>query len=189
MIYTKTGDKGSTSLVGGTRVEKFDIRVECYGTLDELNSFIGIIYDMANEQKDFIEKLDKSVIGELFRIINVIFNAEAIVACEKKDILDVLTKVNEDDISMLEKRIDSFSAQLPEFRSFILPCGDVLVSHIHAARTICRRAERLLCRLGAEQESVDQNVMKFINRLSDYFFMLSRAVLNAKGKEEILWKP
>ncbi|HPE54921.1 MAG TPA: cob(I)yrinic acid a,c-diamide adenosyltransferase [Bacteroidales bacterium] len=178
-IYTKGGDKGQTSLLGGTRVSKYDIRIEAYGTLDELNSFIGIVRDM-NIGKDHKEAL--------LKIQYKIFEAESHLAADKPEQTEKLPRITEDDIVFLEKEIDRMNESLPELRSFILPGGHVVVSYCHVCRTICRRAERLTIKL-SELYQVDERILKYLNRLSDYFFVLARMIGKELGTTEVLWKP
>ena len=178
-IYTKGGDKGQTSLLGGTRVSKYDIRIEAYGTLDELNSFIGIVRDM-NIGKDHKETL--------LKIQYKIFEAESHLAADKPEQTEKLPRITEDDIVFLEKEIDRMNESLPELRSFILPGGHVVVSYCHVCRTICRRAERLTIKL-SELYQVDERILKYLNRLSDYFFVLARMIGKELGTTEVLWKP
>ncbi|MCK9162899.1 MAG: cob(I)yrinic acid a,c-diamide adenosyltransferase [Bacteroidales bacterium] len=192
MIYTKTGDKGTTSLVGGKRVPKYDLRVECYGTLDELNCHLGLVRDLLAQRERKLGKSKKEIESnfinvELLSIINTIFNAQAIVACEDPNI-KTLPPVKDEHILMLEKRIDLLEGELPKFKSFILPTGYYIFSEMQVSRTVCRRAERLLCKLN-DKEGVDDQVLIFINRLSDYLFILARKVLIDRGREEILWIP
>lgn len=178
-IYTKGGDKGQTSLLGGSRVPKYDDRIEAYGTLDELNSFIGLVrdQDIAQRYKDV-----------LLQIQHVIFVAESNLAADKAEHLERLPKVTESEIELLEREIDHMNLDLPELRSFILPGGHVAVSLCHVARTICRRSERLTIKL-SEKHPVDQLIIKYLNRLSDYFFVLARKVGKDLNAEETLWKP
>ena len=192
MIYTKTGDKGTTSLVGGTRVPKYDLRVECYGTLDELNCNLGLVRDLIIKRerklgKSNIEVMKDLNVMELLSIINTLFNAQAIVACEKDDVKKVIPLVRDEDIYMLEKRIDQLEKELPPMKNFILPTGYYISSHINISRTVCRRAERLLCKLN-DEKGVDENVLKYINRLSDYLFILSRKFMKDNKREEIIWE-
>lgn len=192
MIYTKTGDNGTTSLVGGTRVPKYDLRVECYGTLDELNCNLGLVRDLIIKRerklgKSNIEVMKDLNVMELLSIINTLFNAQAIVACEKDDVKKVIPLVRDEDIDMLEKRIDRLEKELPPMKNFILPTGYYISSHINISRTVCRRAERLLCKLN-DEKGVDENVLKYINRLSDYLFILSRKFMKDNKREEIIWK-
>ncbi len=178
-IYTKGGDKGQTSLLGGTRVPKYDNRIEAYGTLDELNSFIGIVRDM---------NIGKYYKESLLTIQHKIFAAESHLASDKPENTEKLPKVTENDIIFLEKEIDDMNEHLPELRSFILPGGHVIVSYCHVCRTICRRAERLTIKL-SEHYPIDERILKYLNRLSDYFFVLARKIGHDLGAPETLWKP
>lgn len=192
MIYTKTGDEGTTSLVGGTRVPKYDLRVECYGTLDELNCNLGLLRDLIIKKERKLGKSKTEVMNdlnviELLSIINTLFNAQAIVACEKDDIKKTIPTITDENIIMLEKRIDLLEKELPPMKNFILPTGYYISSHINISRTVCRRAERLLCKLN-DEKGVNENVLKYINRLSDYLFILSRKFMKDKKREEIIWK-
>ncbi len=161
-IYTKTGDKGETSLIGGTRVPKFHDRIEAYGTVDELNSYIGLIRDQVE---------DHHYRAVLLEIQDRLFTAESLLAADKPS--KPLPGLIEEDILLLEKEIDAMNAELPELHSFILPGGHVLVSHCHVARCICRRTERLIIKL-AINYSVEEIIIKYFNRLSDYLFVLAR---------------
>ncbi len=175
-IYTKTGDKGETSLIGGTRVPKYHDRIEAYGTVDELNSYIGLIRDQ------LVNNHYKEV---LLEIQDRLFTAESLLAAVKET--KTLPQLNEDDILLLEKEIDEMNTQLPELHSFILPGGDVIVSHCHIARCICRRTERIIIRL-ATNYPVDEIIIKYFNRLSDYLFVLARKLGNDLNVTESLWK-
>lgn len=178
-IYTKQGDKGETSLIGGTRVPKHDKRIEAYGTMDELNSFIGLIRDQA------INDYYKEVIIE---IQNKLFTAEALIASDKPENTADLPKISEDDIIFLEKEIDKMNENLPELKSFILPGGNTTVSYCHIARTICRRAERLTIKI-TDKYKIDQIIVKYLNRLSDYLFVLSRKLSIDLNATETHWNP
>jgi cob(I)alamin adenosyltransferase len=177
-IYTKKGDKGETSLIGGSRVEKSDLRIEAYGTLDELNSFIGLIRDFSvdQEQKDTIGKIQSHV-----------FIAESIYAADSETSLESLPKLTEQDIELLEHEIDHMNEHLPELKNFIIPGGHPVVSYCHIARTVCRRAERLLVKLHLNDPH-HELVNKYINRLSDYLFVLARFVGRELGVGEQIWK-
>ncbi len=175
-IYTKTGDKGETSLIGGTRVPKYHDRIEAYGTVDELNSYIGLIRDQ------LVNNHYKEV---LLEIQDRLFTAESLLAAVKET--KTLPQLNEDDILLLEKEIDEMNTQLPELHSFILPGGDVIVSHCHIARCICRRTERIIIRL-ATNYPVDEIIIIYFNRLSDYLFVLARKLGNDLNVTESLWK-
>jgi cob(I)alamin adenosyltransferase len=176
-IYTKTGDKGLTSLLGGTRVSKGHERVEAYGTMDELNSFIGLIRDhVASEHYRAVLKT----------IQEKIFIAESWVASDPEIRTKKLPLISQKDIRMLEKEIDEMNKALPELRHFILPGGAPVVSYCHIARTVCRRAERIVIRL-REKTEVDVIIIKYLNRLSDYFFVLARKTGHDLGAPEVQW--
>ena len=177
-IYTKTGDKGKTSLVGGSRVSKSNIRLEAYGAVDELNSYLGLIKD---------QKIKKHYCKIILEIQCRLFDAGSILACDKKEISAKLQKINEEDILLLENEIDSMSKGLPELKSFILPGGNTITSYCHIARCVCRRAERTISLLSNESP-VDEMILKYINRLSDYLFVLARKIAQDKGSDEILLK-
>ena len=179
-IYTKTGDKGETSLLGGKRVPKYHLRIEAYGTLDELNSFIGYLRDQLDDLRD------REV---LFDVQEKLFTAESILAADTTaEIAMSLPRIRESDIRLLEVEIDRIDQLLPELRSFILPGGHPLVSLCHICRTVCRRAERLSIRLAAEV-TVDELVIQYLNRLSDYLFMLARKLTKDNGITDVVWKP
>ena len=177
MIYTKTGDKGETSLSGGTRVKKYDLRVECYGTIDELVSYLGLVRDCFNS-----EHLTREVV----KIQRILFNCESLISSESEEVKSRMPKVKEEDVKFLERRIDTMNDELPALKAFLIPGGSRTSSHIHVARTICRRAERLCVRLN-ENNPVDDIVLQFLNRLSDYLFVLSRYILKHKGRKETYW--
>ncbi|MFL5752761.1 MAG: cob(I)yrinic acid a,c-diamide adenosyltransferase [Bacteroidia bacterium] len=178
-IYTKTGDKGQTSLIGGTRLPKHNIRIEAYGTVDELNSNIGLIRDQqidANSKKILIEIQDR------------LFTIGSLLAADPEKNKMKLPQVNEEDIVLLEKEIDKMNETLPEMKQFVLPGGHTTVSFCHIARCVCRRAERSVLKL-AETEKVEEIIYKYLNRLSDYLFVLSRKFTQDLNAEEIPWKP
>ena len=178
-IYTKTGDKGQTSLFGGKRVAKHDIRIEAYGTVDELNSYIGLIRD---------QEIDKNSITILLEIQDRLFTVGSILATEPGNTKVKVPKISEDDISLLETEIDKMNEDLPEMRSFILPGGHTTVSYCHIARCVCRRAERIVSHL-SELEDVELIVLQYLNRLSDYLFVLARKIVVDKAVDEASWKP
>lgn len=178
-IYTKTGDKGQTSLIGGTRLPKHHIRIEAYGTVDELNSHIGLLRDVTD---------DKNTYQLLIQIQDRLFTIGSQLAADPEKNKMQLPPVFEEDIVALEKAIDEIDAQVPEMKSFVLPGGHVYVSYCHIARCVCRRAERAVLRL-AENEKVDEIHGKYLNRLSDYLFMLSRWYTLHLKATEIPWKP
>ncbi len=177
-IYTKTGDKGQTSLIGGTRLPKHHIRIEAYGTVDELNSHLGLLRDVITEEDT--NNLLISIQDRLFTI------GSHLAADPGKNKMQ-LPPIVEEDIVALEKAIDNITAVVPEMKSFVLPGGHVHVSYCHIARCVCRRAERAVLRL-AEQEEVDGIHAKYLNRLSDYLFMLSRWLMHTLNAKEIPWK-
>jgi cob(I)alamin adenosyltransferase len=179
-IYTKTGDKGNTSLIGGTKVPKNDIRIETYGTVDELNSWIGLINDQLK---------DDSLQNELKEIQDRLFTIGSSLATDAEIELKMkLPDLTIDDIQFLEKRIDAMTDELPSMKSFILPGGHVTVSSIHIARCVCRRAERLTVNIQQHELFVDEKVIQYLNRLSDYLFTLARFVGQQLGAKEIPWK-
>ena len=176
-IYTKTGDLGETSLLGGTRVLKSHDRVEAYGTMDELNSFIGLIHD---------QEIDSHLKSMLAIIQEKLFIAESHVAASPGTDTSYLPKINEDDIRLLENEIDEMNKTLPDLKNFLLPGGHTFVSYCHIARTVCRRAERCVIRL-TRQDHTEDIIIKFLNRLSDYLFVLSRKISKDLGVEERKW--
>ena len=177
-IYTKKGDEGKTSLLGGTRVGKHHDRIEAYGTVDELNSYIGLIRD---------QEIDKNYKVQLIKIQNDLFTIGSILASDPEKSKVKIPLISEEDIILLENAIDEWTDVLPEMRSFILPGGHPVVSHIHIARCICRRAERATNRLKSGIES-SALALKYLNRLSDYLFILSRKITMDLHAEEIPWK-
>lgn len=180
-IYTKTGDLGQTSLIGGTKVAKSHIRIESYGTTDELNSYIGLVSD----QIEFAE-----IKGTLKEIQDRLFTIGSSLATDpEKDSKMKLPDLKEEDILYLEQQIDAMNEELPVMKNFILPGGHVAVSTTHIARCICRRAERLCVNLKEHEEFIDPVVIKYLNRLSDYLFVLARYVGHLLQVEEIPWKP
>ncbi len=172
-IYTKNGDSGETSLIGGKKVPKFHLRIECYGTIDELNSFVGFL--CAGE----ISQNDKNF---LFYLQNQLFNVGTILACERG-----IYNFSENEVQNVENQIDKIEEMLPPLRNFILPSGDNLIALCNICRTICRRAERRIVEL-SQEVFVNQEVMKFINRLSDYFFVLGRKLAKERNISEIFWE-
>ncbi len=185
-VYTKTGDKGTTALFGGTRVPKHHIRIESYGTVDELNSYIGLIRDQD------INTLYKNV---LIEVQDRLFTLGAILATPpEKEVLKNGEKrlqnlgITEVDIEYLEKEIDTMEADLPPMTHFVLPGGHTTVSYCHIARCVCRRAERLATHLH-EIEPTDELVLKYLNRLSDYLFVLARKLSHDLHANEVPWIP
>ncbi len=178
-IYTKTGDKGRTALIGGTRVPKYDIRIEAYGTVDELNSYVGLIRD---------QNIDNRSKELLLKIQNRLFTLESSLAQDEKPVARALPVLLAEDVELLEKEIDKMNEQLPDLTAFILPGGHPIVSYCHIARTVCRRAERLVIRMNEEFPTDALNI-QYLNRLSDYFFVLARKFSHDLGIPESLWKP
>lgn len=180
-IYTKTGDKGQTSLIGGTRVPKYHERIEAYGTVDELNSFIGLIRDHAD--------VDKHSIEVLIEIQDRLFTLESHLAEDPEGVLTrKMPELKEDDVVLLEKEIDKMNESLPALSSFILPGGHTLVSFCHVGRTICRRAERVCIRLSSTHQVAEIDI-RYLNRLSDYLFVLARHFSRITNSPETPWKP
>ncbi|MAZ93435.1 MAG: cob(I)yrinic acid a,c-diamide adenosyltransferase [Bacteroidales bacterium] len=177
-IYTKTGDKGMTALIGGQRVPKHHIRIECYGTIDELSSWVGLIRD---------QDISESIKEVLFEIQDRLFTIESLLASDSKNEFN-LPGLDESDVKLLEKQIDHMNENLPNLSSFIISGGHTIVSYSHIARTVCRRAERLVLRL-SEEYDIDNLVLVYLNRLSDYLFILSRRIGHDLGVSENLWKP
>ncbi|MBE0652082.1 MAG: cob(I)yrinic acid a,c-diamide adenosyltransferase [Bacteroidales bacterium] len=178
-IYTKTGDAGFTSLIGGTRVPKYDTRIEAYGTMDELNSFVGLLRDQD------IDEHSKEV---LLEVQDRLFTLESTLAADSERHLKSLPNIKPEDIQLLEKEIDNMNETLPELTSFVLPGGHPTVSYCHIARTICRRAERITIKLN-ESYSLPPVIITYLNRLSDYLFVLARKFSQDFGAKESLWKP
>ena len=177
-VYTKKGDKGKTQLLGGSIVNKDHVKLECYGTIDELNSFIGNIYDQD------LKKFHKEI---LLNIQNQLFNLGSVISFDGKKDKIKLPNITAKNIEMLEKAIDKMEESLPMLKNFILPSGHPTTSKCHIARTVCRRAERNLVTLSKTSE-IDNLHLQYLNRLSDYFFVLSRAVLKENNIEEIEWQ-
>jgi cob(I)alamin adenosyltransferase len=180
-IYTKTGDNGTTSLIGGTKVPKSHLRIEAYGTVDELNSYIGLCKDLLADNQN------KSILQE---IQDRLFTIGSSLACDPIKAPKIrIPDLKESDVVLLEKEIDKRNEVLPEMKNFILPGGHVVVSHLHIARCVCRRAERCCVRLELESLEVDPIIIKYLNRLGDYLFILARYVAHQLKAEEIPWKP
>lgn len=178
-IYTKTGDQGETSLVYGTRVRKDALRIESYGTVDELNSYIGLVRDQE------VNVSRKEILKE---IQDRLFTIGATLATEPDKDRKKIPDLFESDVAFLEQEMDKMDTELPELRYFVLPGGHQSVSFCHLARTVCRRAERLCVSL-AQDEPVDGLVIKYLNRLSDYLFVLSRKMCQELNAEEVKWIP
>lgn len=178
-IYTKTGDKGETSLIGGVRVPKYHLRIESYGTVDELNSYIGLVKDMITDEHA------KEV---LYEIQDRLFTIGSVLASDPEKSKMKIPDLHETDVELLEKEMDAMDENLPELRSFILPGGHPAISTAHVARCICRRAERLVVHLSNESQ-VPEIIAVYLNRLSDYLFVLSRKIATDFNVDEIPWRP
>ena len=176
-IYTKKGDDGSTGLIGGTRVSKSELRIETYGTVDELNSYIGWVRDLST-RGEFSDIL--------IEIQDRLFTIGSHLASDPQKSKMKLPSLSEDDISFLEKNIDEIEAQLPEMKSFILPGGHPAVSCCHVARCVCRRAERLAVSLN-ETQILEPFILKYLNRLSDFLFVLARILAKDVNAVETPW--
>lgn len=180
-IYTKTGDLGKTSLIGGTKVNKSHLRIESYGTIDELNSYIGLVNDLiVDENSRFVLK----------EIQDRLFTIGSSLACDPdKETLMKIPDLKENDISFLENEIDKMNEVLPAMKSFILSGGHVAVSTTHVVRCVCRRAERICVQMQEEGLFIEPLVIKYLNRLSDYLFVLARFIGHLLNVTEIPWKP
>lgn len=178
-IYTKTGDDGTTGLVGGNRVKKYDLRLEAYGTIDELNASLGLLRSL---------ETDEETIQLIVFVQNKLFNIGSRLASDEKgNEFTASLSIKPEDVNVLEIAIDRFEDQLPVLKHFILPGGDQRVAQCHVCRTICRRAERRIVEF-SEQASVETELIKFINRLSDFLFVLARFTGFQKGVDETRWE-
>lgn len=178
-IYTKTGDRGKTSLIGGKRVSKHHIRIEAYGTIDELIAYISLIRDQA---------ISDEIKETLLEILDRLMTCASVLATDNEGASAKLPEILTADIEFLEREIDRYESELVPLQSFIIPGGHPVSSYCHIARTVCRRAERIIIRL-SEELFVPEAVIKYINRLSDYLFVLSRKILKDFNIEEIPWQP
>lgn len=180
-IYTKTGDKGNTSLIGGTKVPKSHLRIEAYGTIDELNSYIGLCRDLLTDDAG------RAVLQE---VQDRLFTIGSALACDPvKEPKMRIPDLKDTDIQFLEKEIDRMTDALPPMKHFILPGGHATISQLHIARCVCRRAERCCVRLELESHEVEAIILQYINRLSDYLFVLARYAGQELQAPEIPWKP
>jgi len=178
-IYTKTGDQGQTSLIGGTRVPKYHLRIEAYGTVDELNSYIGLI--MCQEISTHHQQILKEIQDRLFTV-------GASLAADPEKSKMKIPDLHPEDITLLETEMDVMNEVLPPLKHFVLPGGNTVVSYCHLARCVCRRAERLTVHLAAES-FVDENMTIYLNRLSDYLFVLARKLNQDANTPENIWIP
>ena len=180
-IYTKAGDQGKTSLIGGTRVPKSHIRIETYGTVDELNSFIGLLNDLV---------VDAKINADLKEIQDRLFTVGSSLACDpEKDSALKIPDLKEEDITGLESAMDAMNEVLAPMKSFIIPGGHQAISTAHVARCVCRRAERWCVNMQEEDLFVEVLVIKYLNRLSDYLFTLARYIGHLNGVADLPWKP
>lgn len=188
MVYTKTGDKGTTSLVGGRRVKKCDPRVEAYGSVDELNSHVGLLAEMLRETsaKPGSEEDVEECCRQLKRIQDRLFVVQTLLATEDGEMYKKFPQMADENVVEVERWIDTMDALLPKHNRFVIPGGSMASAQAHVARTVCRRAERMVVRL-AEEENIEEILMKYINRVSDYLFVISRYILMLEGKNEIFW--
>ena len=178
-IYTKTGDRGKTSLIGRTKVSKNNIRIESYGTVDELNSYIGLVGDyLQNDLKSFLKEIQDRL-----------FTIGSSLACDPdKEPLMKIPDLHEEDVVLLENEMDKMNEILPVMKNFILPGGHVAVSTAHIARCVCRRAERWCVAMSENDSHVHPLVIKYLNRLSDYLFVLARYIAQIYDVPEVVWK-
>ena len=177
-IYTKGGDKGETSLIGGRRVPKYHPRIEAYGTVDELMAHTSMLRDLVD---------DPSLKADLLTILDIQMATASVLAIEGENLPAGFPMVGAEQISFLEKRIDQMEASMESLNSFLIPGGDPAVSQAHIARTVCRRTERTILRL-IQEVPIDAAIVQFYNRLSDYFFVFSRKIAGLKGVEQKPWK-
>ena len=179
-IYTKTGDKGTTSLIGGTKVPKSHLRIEAYGTVDELSSWIGLCKDLVSS------KQERDILQE---VQDRLFTLNSSLACDpEKEPKLRIPDLRDSDVTLLEKEIDRMNEQIPPMKHFIVTGGHPTVSQIHITRCVCRRAERCCVRLHLEGEALEPVIIIYLNRLSDYLFVLARYVAHGLGVEEVVWK-
>jgi cob(I)alamin adenosyltransferase len=178
-IYTKTGDKGETSLIGGRRVAKFHLRIEAYGTVDELMAHTSLLRDMLE---------DEEIREDLLTILNIQMASASVLAADFDNMPLELPVVGEEQVRFIEKKIDEIDASLEPLTSFVIPGGHTAVSQAHVARTVCRRTERIILKLG-QDVNIQEDIVQFYNRLSDYFFVLSRKIAVIFGVDQSPWKP
>lgn len=189
-VYTRMGDKGQTSLVGGKRVSKADLRLDVYGTVDETNSVVGLIVcEIKSEQKKPHVANDYDLIlSHLSKIQHSLFDVGSHLACDDAKVREKMPIVDESTITELEHWMDFYSEKLPQLKNFVLPGGTKSAGFAHLARTVSRRAERLCVQLAGSTD-VEDMVIKYLNRLSDYFFVLARKLNHVAGVDEVLWNP
>lgn len=183
-IYTRTGDSGKTRLVDGSCVEKFNPRVEAYGTVDELNAWVGELRGRCRDVGAPLADLE----SRLHRIQNELFTVGSHLACDKEETLALLPAITEDFISSLETEIDEMESRLSPLRNFILPDGGPCARAAHLARTVCRRAERRCAEMAKDSRENEQRALRYLNRLSDYFFVVARYTQLQTGGGDVIWK-
>ena len=186
-IYTRLGDEGTTSLAGGQRVAKDDLRIEAYGTVDELNAYIGVACASLEDLRETEPRLGE-LASILHRVQHELFNLGSILATLAGDVHPKQPRVRFGEVRQLEAEIDRMNADLPALRSFVLPGGSRLNAELHVSRTVCRRAERTLVAL-SRREEIPEESLQYLNRLSDALFVWSRWVMSVLGVEEVLWEP
>lgn len=186
-VYTKRGDSGETRLAGGQRVQKDTTRLEAYGTLDELNAFVGLARHSVEQALADHPRL-ALLNAVLLRVQHELFNAGSILATLPDDVHPKQARITPDDTARLEREIDLMNDELPPLSSFVLPGGSRLNAELHVCRTVCRRAERICVTL-AHEESIDPEIVKYLNRLSDAFFVWTRWAAHQLGSPEVLWDP
>lgn len=188
-IYTKTGDGGETSLVGGVRVKKDSVRLEAYGTVDELSSHLGLLGAFINQSATSSSEAMSDAVELLERVQNNLFNLSTYLATDTTQTpVYPSAMLDENEITLLEEAIDQYNAELPMLNSFVIPGGSVAAAQCHVCRTICRRAERRIISLAEKVEDFNPVMIKYVNRLSDYLFILSRKLNITEGIEEKVWK-
>ncbi len=186
-IYTKSGDKGTTRLVNGRQIPKDDLKIEAYGTVDELDAFVGMACVSARELAATSTDMGR-LADVLVRVQHELFNLGSILATDPAEIQPKQARVTEADVAQLEAEIDEMNADLDRLPSFVLPGGCRLNTELHVCRTVCRRAERIVIAL-SRKEDVPEDAVRYLNRLSDAFFVWSRWVCKQLGSEEVLWQP
>lgn len=179
MIYTKTGDGGTTSLVGGSRVDKDNVRVEAYGTVDELNSHVGLLAEM-------VRPMQGGYYDELKAVQRNLFTLQTLLATEDADIYAKLPQLQLEEVEIMERQIDTITDLLPKLHNFVIAGGNMTGAQCHVCRTVCRRAERAVVAM-AHEVNVDEVILRYLNRLSDYLFVLARYAVVAEGKAEDLY--
>jgi cob(I)alamin adenosyltransferase len=186
-IYTKRGDRGETSLVNGRRIPKSDLRIEAYGTVDELNSHVGLARVLVQELSETCGTLQR--LGDIFlRVQHELFNLGSILATDPQDVHPKQPQITDIEVRQLEGEIDEMNAELEPLRSFVLPGGSRLDAELHICRTVCRRVERI-CTALHEKQTVPADALAYLNRLSDAFFVWGRWVCLKTGTAEVLWEP